>query len=65
MTDDVPASDDKNHGAIDRPASTIVAVVQCEGFRCLARREADNRWRDYHTGKELPKVIRVIFEVDL
>ncbi len=38
-----------------------VAVVQCEGFRCLAYRDADV-WRDFQTGRELPEVKEVVFE---
>jgi len=38
-----------------------VAVVQCEGFRCLAYRDAEI-WRDFQSGKELPGVKDVIFE---
>jgi hypothetical protein len=37
-----------------------IAVVQCDGFRCLAYREAD-AWRDFQTGKELPEVQSVVF----
>jgi hypothetical protein len=42
-------------------ANELVAVVQCEGFRCMARRDANNVWRYYHSGKVLPKVKEVVF----
>jgi len=47
----------------DRPhAAAIknVAVVQCEGFRCLAYRDGDV-WRDFQGGKPLPEVKHVVF----
>jgi hypothetical protein len=42
-------------------AERKVAVVQCEGFRCLAYRDA-GIWRDFQTGKELPEVKSIVFE---
>ncbi len=35
-------------------------VVQCEGFRCLAYRDKDGKWRAAQGGQELPKVIKVL-----
>ena len=35
------------------------AIVQCQGFRCLAMRGKDGKWRD-SKGKDLPDVVRVI-----
>lgn len=58
---DVPAAENKER--IEQgpnPAAKNIAVVQCDGFRCLAYREADT-WRDFQTGKELPEVKTVIF----
>jgi len=58
---DVPAAD--NQERIEQGPSSAaknIAVVQCDGFRCLAFREAD-AWRDFQTGKELPEVKTVIF----
>ena len=53
---DVPVSENKeSHAAIKN-----VAVVQCEGFRCLAYRD-EKIWRDFQTGKELPEVKSVVF----
>jgi len=53
---DVPVSESKElHAAIKN-----VAVVQCEGFRCLAYRD-EEIWRDFQTGKELPEVKSVVF----
>ncbi len=53
---DVPA--DKNTGNSepegDCEAKTF-AIVQCNGFRCLAYRDG-NVWRDIDTGQELPEV---------
>jgi len=53
---DVSVSESKeSHAAIKN-----VAVVQCEGFRCLAYRD-EKIWRDFQTGKELPEVKSVVF----
>lgn len=53
---DVPVSANKEpHAAIKN-----VAVVQCEGFRCLAYRDGDT-WRDFQSGKELPEVKDVVY----
>ena len=53
---DVPVSESKEpHAAIKN-----VAVVQCEGFRCLAYRDGDI-WRDFQSGKELPEVKDVVY----
>jgi hypothetical protein len=53
---DVPVSESKE----SHPATKNIAVVQCEGFRCLAYRDAEI-WRDFQTGKELPEVKSVVF----
>jgi hypothetical protein len=53
---DLPVSENKEtHTAIKN-----IAVVQCEGFRCLAYRDG-KIWRDFQTGKELPEVMSVVF----
>ena len=53
---DLPVSENKKpHAAIKN-----IAVVQCEGFRCLAYRDG-KIWRDFQTGKELPEVKNVVF----
>lgn len=50
------ANDSKQpHAAIKN-----IAVVQCDGFRCLAYRE-EEIWRDFQTGKELPEVKSVVY----
>jgi hypothetical protein len=58
---DVPASEDKKLvKSAHSDGIKNIAVVQCEGFRCLAYRDADI-WRDFQTGKELPEVKSVVF----
>jgi hypothetical protein len=58
---DVPAAENKERIEQEpNSAAKNIAVVQCDGFRCLAYREADT-WRDFQTGKELPEVKTVIF----
>ncbi len=42
------------------PAMKNLAVVQCEGFRCLAYRDGEF-WRDFQSGKQLPEVKSVVF----
>jgi hypothetical protein len=60
---DVPASENQNQALRRQPATKKVAVVQCEGFRCLAYRDPDGEmWRDVETGVELPSVQSVVFE---
>jgi hypothetical protein len=60
---EVSASDDQDPGLPKHSATRKVAVVQCEGFRCLAYREQETGvWRDVQTGKELLGVQSVIFE---
>lgn len=56
----VPA-DEEDYGVWRRahPAIRNVAVVQCEGFRCLAYRD-EEIWREFETGKELPEVKSVV-----
>ena len=57
---DVPASEDTKRLRKRRQhAIKNVAVVQCEGFRCLAYRDKDV-WRDFQTGKELPEVKGIV-----
>jgi len=57
---DVPASGNtKRFLQRQQQAIKNVAVVQCEGFRCLAYRDNDV-WRDFQTGKELPEVKGVV-----
>jgi hypothetical protein len=53
---DVPANASKEPHA---PIKNI-AVVQCEGFRCLAYQDGET-WRDFQTGKELPEVKSLVF----
>jgi hypothetical protein len=60
---DVPASDNRNYALPKQIATKKVAVVQCEGFRCLAYRENEaGIWRDVQTGEELPCVKSIVFE---
>jgi hypothetical protein len=35
-------------------------LVQCEGYRCLAFRDRQGKWRSAPGGQELPKVLRVL-----
>jgi len=54
---ELPVSEKK-----ELPAAAIqnLAVVQCDGFRCLAYRDGE-QWRDFQTGKQLPEVKSVVY----
>ena len=63
---EVSASDNQDRDLPRNSATKKVAVVQCEGFRCLAYREnGTGVWRDVQSGEELPGVQSVIFEFAL
>jgi hypothetical protein len=53
---DVPVNSSKDPNA----ATKNIAVVQCDGFRCLAYQDGE-KWRDFQTGKELPEVKSLVF----
>lgn len=38
-----------------------VAVVQCNGFRCMAYQD-NGKWHDYQTGEVLPEVLSIVLE---
>jgi hypothetical protein len=57
---EVPGNEKKNDGQGQTSAFKNLAVVQCDGFRCLAYRDEDS-WRDFQTGKKLPGVLNVVF----
>jgi hypothetical protein len=59
---DLPSNGNTNGGRHGQQHLAIknIAVVQCDGFRCLAYRDLST-WRDFHTGKELPEVKDVVF----
>jgi hypothetical protein len=54
---DLPASEKK-----EQPSEGMknLAVVQCDGFRCLAYRDGEV-WREFQSGKPLPEVKSVVF----
>jgi hypothetical protein len=56
MMSDLPVSEKREPLAVIKN----VAVVQCDGFRCLAYLDG-SIWRDFQTGKELPEVKSVVF----
>ena len=41
-----------------RPAEAV--QVKCSGFRCLAYRDEDGRWRDYWKRTPLPEPVEVL-----
>lgn len=42
------------------PAGDFGVLVQCEGFRCLAFRDRDGKWRDYYGGTILRGRIEMV-----
>ena len=61
MNTEVPAPNQRSARKVQGSKAELVAVVQCEGFRCMARKDAKNIWREFHSGKELPEVKEVVF----
>jgi len=37
-------------------------VVQCEGYRCLAYRDREGKWRSAQSDAELTKVLRILHQ---
>ena len=47
-------SNDPLSGQQKKDRSFAIPVqVQCDGFRCLAHRDEQGRWIDFHTGQPL------------
>jgi hypothetical protein len=63
MNTDNPAPEPRGDRGAIHPNAELVAVVQCEGFRCMARRDAENVWREFHSGKVLPEIKEVVFVI--
>ncbi len=59
-TSQSPAEDAGKAGQPPPPGQFF--LVRCRGFRCLAYRGPDGKWRDAHSGKELPEVLEVLGE---
>jgi hypothetical protein len=34
--------------------------VQCDGFKCMAYRDTEGRWKDFFTREFLPRVLGVV-----
>jgi hypothetical protein len=49
--------DEKNEKL--RPVAET-ALVQCHGFRCLAYRDKEGKWRSFHRPEEVLGVIKVL-----
>jgi len=43
-----------------QPGRTFPVQVQCEGFRCMAYKDENGHWIDYHSGKPLGGKIRAV-----
>jgi hypothetical protein len=42
------------------PALAVPVQVQCEGFRCLAYRDKNGTWINYHSGEPIKGTVRLI-----
>jgi len=42
------------------PVLAVPVHVQCEGFRCLAYRDKDGTWINYHSGEPIQGPVGVI-----
>jgi hypothetical protein len=40
----------------------IYAIVQCEGYRCLAIRKRDGKWYDYHRHDVIEGPVKLLDE---
>ena len=60
MSGDAPALDkrDKKNEKLPPVAETV--LVQCHGFRCLAYRDKEGNWRNFHRPEEVLGVIKVL-----
>jgi hypothetical protein len=38
----------------------VPVQVWCGSYRCLAYKDADDQWRDYHNGAPLPEPVRIV-----
>jgi hypothetical protein len=60
MNDNLPTSNQNDQKDDPLPAIGEQVLVQAEGFRCLAFRDKDGKWRyTFHQG-ELQGTIRVV-----
>ena len=43
----------------------VPVQVQCDGYRCLAYRDQDGRWINYHNGAPIEGTVRPVeFQLD-
>jgi len=56
----------KPRGKAEKPLPLAVPVqVQCEGYRCLAYRDKEGHWINYHNGQPLKGTVKVVeYEFD-
>ena len=60
MNGDAPALDQKDKKREKLPPVAQTALVQCQGFRCLAYRDKEGKWRSFHRPGEVLGVIKVL-----
>ena len=53
---------DSAEGEVLRPGTR--ALVQCEGFRCLAYLDEQGTWRENERDEPLPKILKIVEIVD-
>ncbi len=48
-------------GRAGKPLPAAVPVqVQCEGYRCLAYRDKEGNWINYHNGQPLKGTVKLV-----
>ncbi|HWC58414.1 MAG TPA: hypothetical protein VHC44_01875 [Verrucomicrobiae bacterium] len=55
------AENAKPHGkARQLPPPAVPVQVQCEGYRCLAYRDKNGTWINYHNGQPLKGTVKLV-----
>jgi hypothetical protein len=44
------------------PLGGRLVMVRCPGFRCLAYRDKDGKWRDVAHDEERPEILEILWE---
>ncbi len=60
MSDDVQPAEDNLQLTTPLPVRNQPVWIQCEKFRCLARQDADGKWRSVFGDEELTTFVSVI-----
>jgi len=58
MRNEVPKPGEAVYAPLPSPGMPV--QVQCNGFKCMAYRDAEGNWMDFFTRKFLPGVLGVL-----